>query len=179
GSLWSASGKLLESVTFTNETATGWQDANFATPINISASTTYDVSYLAPHGHYAYDYNYFATAHQNADLVAEQAQSLSGNGIYSYSGAIAYPATASSRSTNYWVDVLFQPSTTSATTSPTPIVTSSSPAASPSNTSSAAPSASSTTPSSVTSSTPAARTTTTSTGGYVQPGSVGYLGSTS
>src|SRR6185437_12150679 len=47
-----------------------------------------------------------------------------------------------------------------------------------SNTSSAAPSASSTTPSAVTSSTPATRTTT-STGGYVQPGSVGYLGSTS
>lgn len=180
GSLWSASGKLLESVTFTNETATGWQDADFATPINISASTTYDVSYLAPHGHYAYDYNYFGTAHQNGDLVAEQAQSPNGNGIYTYSGATAHPATASNRSTNYWVDVLFQPSTTSAASSPTPAVTSSSSAASsPSNTSSAAPSASSTTPSAVTSSTPATRTTTTSTGGYVQPGSVGYLGSAS
>lgn len=178
GSLWSASGKLLESVTFTNETATGWQDATFATPVNINASTTYDVSYLAPHGHYAYDYNYFATAHQTGDLVAEQAQSTSGNGIYAYSGATAYPATASSRSTNYWVDVLFQPSTTSATSSPTPVVTSSSPAAAPSNTSSPAASASSSTPSSVTTSTPATRTTT-ATGGFVQPGSVGYLGSTS
>ena len=32
GNLWSAAGKLLGSVTFTNETASGWQQATLATP---------------------------------------------------------------------------------------------------------------------------------------------------
>src|SRR3954451_13119577 len=33
GSLWSASGTRLATVTFTGESATGWQQANFATPV--------------------------------------------------------------------------------------------------------------------------------------------------
>jgi len=180
GSLWTSAGKQLGNVTFSNETTTGWQVAHFATPINIAAFTTYDASYLAPRGHYAYDYNYFGAARQSGNLVAEQATSLSGNGVYTYSGATAFPATSSKSLTNYWVDVLFQPSTTTAS-SPVPTSTSasSSPSPSQSQTASTAPSATSS-PSSVASSTPASVTTTAaSTSGYVQPGTVGYLGSTS
>jgi hypothetical protein len=44
GHLWSAGGTLLGSVTFTNETASGWQYALFASPIAISALTTYVAS---------------------------------------------------------------------------------------------------------------------------------------
>lgn len=180
GSLWSATGQQLESATFTNETATGWQTATFAKPISIAAFTTYDASYLAPHGHYAYDYNYFATAHQNANLVAEQAKSPAGNGVYTYAAATAFPATASKNLSNYWVDVLFQPSSATAT-SPTAAATPSS--ASPSSSaSSSSPSVSPSAPAPASSSpsAPATRTTSSSTtGGYVQPGTVGYLGSTS
>jgi hypothetical protein len=61
GSLWSASGTLLAQATFTNETASGWQQVNFATPVQISANTTYVVSYLAPNGHYSGDPYYFYT----------------------------------------------------------------------------------------------------------------------
>src|SRR5207248_5778243 len=32
GSLWTSTGTLLGSLTFTNETASGWQSATFATP---------------------------------------------------------------------------------------------------------------------------------------------------
>ena len=53
GSLWTASGTNLGSVTFTNESATGWQQADFATPIQIEADTTYVVSYFAPNGRYS------------------------------------------------------------------------------------------------------------------------------
>jgi hypothetical protein len=179
GSLWSAAGKQLETVSFTNETATGWQTATFATPISIAAFTTYDASYLAPHGHYAYNYNYFGTAHQNGNLVAEQAQSSSGNGVYAYSSTTAFPATGSKNLSNYWVDVLFQPASSTAVSSPTAAATSSSPSpsSSPSGVSSS-PSAS--TPSSSSASTPATLTTTSAAAGsYVQPGTVGYLGSTS
>ena len=44
GDLWSSSGTLLATATFTNETASGWQQVNFATPVNITAGTTYIAS---------------------------------------------------------------------------------------------------------------------------------------
>ena len=40
--LWSATGTLLATATFTNETASGWQQANFSNPVPITAGTTYD-----------------------------------------------------------------------------------------------------------------------------------------
>ena len=53
GSLWTSSGTLLASATFANETASGWQQVNFSTPVAISANTTYVAAYLAPKGHYS------------------------------------------------------------------------------------------------------------------------------
>jgi len=41
GSLWTSSGTLLATGTFTNETATGWQTMLFTNPIQISANATY------------------------------------------------------------------------------------------------------------------------------------------
>ena len=45
GSLWKTDGTRLGQVTFSNETASGWQEAHFATPIPITANTTYIASY--------------------------------------------------------------------------------------------------------------------------------------
>ena len=53
GSLWTSGGQLLATATFTNETASGWQQANFATPVAITANTVYVASYHAPNGGYA------------------------------------------------------------------------------------------------------------------------------
>jgi hypothetical protein len=53
GNLWRSDGKKLASVTFKNETASGWQTASFAEPVAISANTTYVISYFAPKGHYS------------------------------------------------------------------------------------------------------------------------------
>ena len=39
GSLWIATGTLLAPATFTGETASGWQQVNFATPVAITADT--------------------------------------------------------------------------------------------------------------------------------------------
>ena len=50
GSLWNSSGALLASATFANETANGWQQVNFSTPVPISPNTTYVAGYLAPTG---------------------------------------------------------------------------------------------------------------------------------
>src|SRR5262249_10931736 len=58
GSLWTSGGALLATGTFTNETASGWQQLNFSSPIQISANTTYIVSYYTA-GPFFYDLNYF------------------------------------------------------------------------------------------------------------------------
>ena len=45
GHLWTNSGTLLATVTFSGETASGWQTARFATPVAIQPGVTYVVSY--------------------------------------------------------------------------------------------------------------------------------------
>jgi hypothetical protein len=45
GDLWTSNGTLLASATFTNETASGWQQVNFATPVDIQPNVTYIASY--------------------------------------------------------------------------------------------------------------------------------------
>ena len=59
GSLWTSSGTLLASGTFTGESASGWQTLLFANPVQITANTTYVVSYWDPDGHYGYDLDLF------------------------------------------------------------------------------------------------------------------------
>src|SRR3954447_165874 len=58
GTLWSGSGAALATVTFSGETPSGWQQANFSAPVPIAANTTYVISYSAPTGNYAADSSY-------------------------------------------------------------------------------------------------------------------------
>ena len=55
GNLWTSSGQLLASATFTGESASGWQQVNFAQPVLLNPNTTYIASYFAPKGHYSQD----------------------------------------------------------------------------------------------------------------------------
>ncbi|MEK6686832.1 MAG: Ig-like domain-containing protein, partial [Gemmatimonadota bacterium] len=55
GNLWTAGGVNLASATFAGETASGWQQVDFATPVAVSSNTTYVASYFAPQGYYALD----------------------------------------------------------------------------------------------------------------------------
>jgi hypothetical protein len=106
GHLWSSTGQLLGTVTFTGESATGWQQATFTTPVAISAGTTYVVSYYAPAGHYAGDSGYFTSGVDNAPLHA-LADGVDGfNGVYRYGAGGGFP-TSSWQASNYWVDVTF------------------------------------------------------------------------
>ena len=50
GSLWNQNGVELASGTFTNESASGWQQLNFATPVAIAKNTPYTVSYRSTTG---------------------------------------------------------------------------------------------------------------------------------
>jgi hypothetical protein len=108
GSLWSSSGQLLGQATFSNETASGWQQVNFAAPVPIAANTTYVASYLAPVGGYAFDVGYFASGVDNAPLHALSNSAAAGNAVFAYSSSSVFP-TSSYNATNYWVDVVFIP----------------------------------------------------------------------
>jgi hypothetical protein len=107
GSLWTSGGQLLAQVTFANETASGWQQVDLATPVAITADTVYVASYHVLNGHYSVDDDYFAVAGvDNAPLHALQDGESGGNGVYNYGATPAFP-TNTYRSSNYWVDVVF------------------------------------------------------------------------
>jgi hypothetical protein len=106
GNLWTSSGQLLASVTFTNETASGWQQANFSTPVPISANTVYVASYHTNVGRYAGDTNYFATSGVDTPpLHALPNSTTGGNGVYRY-GSGGFP-NQTYQASNYWVDIVF------------------------------------------------------------------------
>ena len=120
GDLWSSTGTLLASATFSSETASGWQQVNFATPVAISANTVYVASYFSPTGIVAYSNNFFASAVTNPPLTAPASSSVGGNGVYVYASSPKTFPNSTYQASNYWVDVVFS--------NPTPTVTSTTPA---------------------------------------------------
>jgi hypothetical protein len=112
GRLWSADGTLLSEATFSDETDSGWQEADFIDPITLVPGATYIASYHT-NGFYAATNNYFNSAHVNAPLTAPaSADTGGGNGVYSY-GPIGDFPSATYEASNYWVDVAFILSTAS------------------------------------------------------------------
>jgi hypothetical protein len=107
GSLWGANGTRLGTVTFSNETPSGWQQASFAVPVRVTANTTYVASYHAPAGNYAVNTGYFTAGFDQGVLHALPSATSQGNGVYRY-GASGFPE-ATFNANNYWVDVLFEP----------------------------------------------------------------------
>ena len=105
GKLWTATGTLLASATFSGETASGWQEVRFATPVAITANTTYVASYYAPSGFFSYTVPYFTAQVSSPPLRALANGDGGGNGLYQY-GTGGFP-TSTSNSANYWVDVVF------------------------------------------------------------------------
>ena len=116
GNLWTAGGTLLASVTFSNETASGWQEMSLSTPVEVTANTTYVASYHTNVGRYSADSNYFASAYDNPPLRTPSNSESVGNGVYRY-GASAFP-NQTWNATNYWVDVVYQESIGSDATPP-------------------------------------------------------------
>jgi post-segregation antitoxin (ccd killing protein) len=103
GRIWSSTGTLLASVTFTNETASGWQQQTLATPLNIQANTTYVVS-VNSNTYYAFTSNGLGTTLTNGDLSAVADGS---NGVYDVTPG-SFPAQ-SYQNSNYFRDIVFAP----------------------------------------------------------------------
>jgi hypothetical protein len=115
GHLWTNTGTLLASATFTNETASGWQQVNFSQPVAITANTVYVASYWDPNGNYALNRPYFTSEYNNAPLHALADGTSGANGAYNYD-SIALP-TSDYESSNYWVDIAFTPASTGGSSS--------------------------------------------------------------
>jgi probable HAF family extracellular repeat protein len=108
GTLWSDRGQRLATGTFTDETASGWQELVFAAPVPVQAATTYVASYHTEVGRYAVDEGYFTDRTVRSGLLQALADGPErGNGVYAY-GPSSFPSR-SYRASNYWVDVRFDP----------------------------------------------------------------------
>lgn len=131
--LYTASGGLLRSVTLQGEPnpVPGWQVANFATPISISANTTYVAAYYVPAGgSYQLVPGGLTTGVTSGPLTAPASGSVGGNGVYS--DTQGFPSTGSARNSNFLVDVVFNPAAPSpyltlSMTPPSPSVASNAP----------------------------------------------------
>ena len=108
GSLWSSTGTRLVTGTFANESTSGWQTLTFATPVDVTAGTTYVVSYLAPNGGYSADSSYFAGKGADYQFLHALRDGVDGgNAVYRYGAGGGFP-TSSFNAGNYWVDPIFQ-----------------------------------------------------------------------
>lgn len=106
--LWTSGGTLLATATYTNETASGWEQVNFANPIAVQAGTTYVASYHTTSGHYAEDDNFFTSSGVDSGPIHALKAGIDGaNGVYIDSSTIASFPTQNWQSANYWVDVVF------------------------------------------------------------------------
>ena len=111
GHLWSSSGTLLASATFTNETGYGWQQVNFSSPVAITANTIYVASF-STQGYFGITTGFFTSGGvTNGPLEAEPNSVSGGNGVYNRSGS--FP-DVDSDGMNFWVDVAFTASSGSA-----------------------------------------------------------------
>ncbi|SFH06728.1 protein of unknown function [Pontibacter chinhatensis] len=122
GQLYSSTGTLLASVVFQNETASGWQQASFSSPVAVTAGTTYLISYHSSGGGYSADDNGFSQAVVNGPLTGLQNGVDGANGVYRYTSAPAFP-TSNFQSSNYFVDVVFETGTQPANEPPTVAIT--------------------------------------------------------
>ncbi|PVY38664.1 Ig-like domain-containing protein, partial [Pontibacter virosus] len=123
GQLYSSSGTLLASVVFSNETSTGWQQASFASPVGVTAGTTYVISYHSSEGNYSANNNTFSQAIVNGPLTGLQNGVDGANGVYRYTSSPAFPASSYSAS-NYWVDAVFNTASTPGNQAPAVAITS-------------------------------------------------------
>lgn len=107
GSLWTNDGTLLARATFVNETASGWQQVLFSSPVTITSGVTYVVSCFSSSGDYAASKPYFTENLVNGPITGLQDGVDGPNGLYMYTPSPAFP-TGSFLASNYWVDVVFQ-----------------------------------------------------------------------
>jgi hypothetical protein len=110
GHIWSASGQLLASVAFSNESSSGWQQQSLATSLKVNASTVYVVTVNTGNTFYVDTKYGFSAKVLNHDLSSV----VGNNGVYGPAGR--FP-TSSWEASNYFRDVVFSPNVSAGLTS--------------------------------------------------------------
>jgi len=98
GRIWTASGLLLASVLFNDETASGWQEAQLQTPLSITANVRYKVTYNV-HGVVAKTFDVFANGPITSGPLVAWGSSFS-------TPAGSFPTTGST--SNLFADIRFK-----------------------------------------------------------------------
>jgi methionine-rich copper-binding protein CopC len=106
GTLWSAAGAQLATGTYTGESGSGWQTLSFAQPVQVTAGSSYVVSYFSSAGRYGYTTQYFTMDKVYGPLTGLATSATASNGVWRYGSGGVFP-TGDGNSTNYWVDVVF------------------------------------------------------------------------
>jgi hypothetical protein len=106
--LYTAGGTLLASAMLAQDSCSVpcWEVANFASPISISANTSYVATYFSSIGDGASDAYGLSNGVMNGPLTAPASSAVGGNGVYQRKNT--FPGN-SSQASNYYVDVLFTP----------------------------------------------------------------------
>jgi hypothetical protein len=92
GNLWASSGSLLASVTFSGESSSGWQQANFSSPVAVATNTVYVASYHTSVGHYSDDQGFFASSGVDNPPLHALADGVSGfDGVFVYGSSSSFP----------------------------------------------------------------------------------------
>lgn len=99
GELYSSAGTRLASAVYQNETASGWQQVLFSSPVLITAGTSYVAACFSSAGWYSSDNTGFSKPVVNGPLTAT-------TGVYKYSNTPAFPNSTYQQS-NYWPDAMF------------------------------------------------------------------------
>jgi hypothetical protein len=102
GALWLVSNhSKLGQVNFSGQSASGWQQMNFASPIAILANTQYLISMFIPDGAFVYNST-------NPPITTGVLQAPAGAGQFdTTAGVLGYPANQQA-GVNYMVDLVFQ-----------------------------------------------------------------------
>ena len=103
GRVWSSTGTLLASVTFTGETASGWQTQALTTPLTLTAGQTYVVS-VGINAFFVMTNLGLQAQLSNGPISTDV--TLGKNGVIGSSAGV-FP-TASYQSSNYFVDAVAQ-----------------------------------------------------------------------
>jgi hypothetical protein len=109
GHLWSPTGALLASATFTGETSSGWQQVKFSSAVTIQPNTLYTVSFSTGGGYFGISTNYFTYGGVSNGPLQAPSDTTYGNGVYENAGT--HP-DIDGGGMNFWVDVAFSPSST-------------------------------------------------------------------
>ncbi len=109
GHLWTSTGTLLATATFTGETATGWQQVTSPPPWRSPPTPSTSPPTMPPRADYADDCRLLRDPGvDNGPLHALSDAGERQDGVYAY-GRPGRSRPVPTDATNYWVDVVFTP----------------------------------------------------------------------